>query len=590
MAIVRSRLFLKIMSAYVLLLMALMSAVLLAIAYRIHENYIQCELGRLQTAAHLLAGNLPDPSSPAVLGRWTEKNGKRTGFRVTFINSQGTVLADNQGSPERMDNHSNRPEVRDALRLGEGHSIRFSRTIKKNELYFALKVRDGSVSPAVLRLALPLQEVSEASRAAQKDLVGISLLFFFLAVGLGYALTRSLTNRIETIRRFADNVTMGNLDARIRDETSDELGSLANSLNATASRLQQIIDELKSEKKTMTAILEGMQAGVLATDQEGRVTLTNPALDRILGIEGGSSIGKRVIEVVRNAELKGIFDNVHMENREVIASIEITLNTTRSFEVVAVPLIDPIQKHGGVVAVLHEITRQKELEKIRRDFVANVSHELRTPLTAIRGFAETLLDGALDDRSNNRRFIEVIKSHAVRLSDLTKDLLVLASLESESFRLNIEDIDLPSLIQDAVESMKPLAAAKQQDISCQLSRDLPGVRGDKEKLVQVLVNLLDNAIKFTPDRGMISIQAGFEPGTAGIVIHVRDNGSGIAYSEIPRIFERFYRVDRARSREQGGTGLGLSIVKHIIEAHKGRIEVKSTLGQGSDFFFSLPLA
>jgi two-component system phosphate regulon sensor histidine kinase PhoR len=488
-----------------------------------------------------------------------------------------------------MDNHSNRPEVRAAFQLGNGHSIRFSHTLKKNELYVAWLVSVPDRAPLVLRLALPLQEVTEGYRAARQDLFLISFLSFLIAVCFGYLSARSLTNRIEKIRRFAEDVKTGNLDARIHVETSDELGKLANSLNATATQLQQIIGELGSEKQTLAAILEGMRAGVLATDLDGRVTLMNPALERILGIDKKISLGKKVIEVVRNAELKGIFDRVLLERKEIVSTIEITLTTTRSFEVVAVPLSDPNQEQGGVIAVLHDITRQKELEKVRTDFVANVSHELQTPLTAIRGFAETLLDGALDDRIHNRRFIEVIKSHAIRLSDLTKDLLALASLESQSVQLRYEDIELPSLLREAIESVKPLAAEKRQEITCLILENLPGIRGDREKLFRVLVNLLDNAIKFTPEEGRVSLEATLQSDTAEIVIHVLDNGIGVPSSDLPRIFERFYRVDKTRSREHGGTGLGLAIVKHIVEAHRGRIEVKSTLGQGSDFHFSLPL-
>jgi two-component system phosphate regulon sensor histidine kinase PhoR len=589
MAILKSRLFFKIMASYILLLFGMMLAVLTTVTIRIHENYLQAEHSRLQSMALILTGSLPPPSSQTTLQSWSEDYGKRTGCRITLIDSQGIVLADNQGSPELMDNHSNRPEVQAALQFGNGYSIRFSHTLKKNELYVASRATRADRGPIVLRLALPLQEVTEGYRIARRDLFLISFLSFLIVVCLGYLSARSLTNRIEKIRRFAEDVKTGNLDARIHGETGDELGMLANSLNATATQLQKIIGELGSEKQTITAILEGMRAGVLATDLDGRVTLVNPALERILGIDEKDSLGKKVIEVVRNAELKGIFDKVLMERREVVSTLDIALTPSRSFEVVAVPLSDHNLGHGGVVAVLHDMTRQKELEKVRRDFVANVSHELQTPLTAIRGFAETLLDGALDDRTHNRRFIEVIKSHAIRLSDLTKDLLKLASLESQSVQLEYEEIELPSLLHEAIESVKPLAAEKQQEIACLIPETLPGIRGDREKLFQVLVNLLDNAIKFTPEEGKVSLEASLQSDPGVVVIHVIDSGMGIPSSELPRIFERFYRVDKTRSREQGGTGLGLAIVKHIVEAHRGRVEVKSTLGRGSDFYFSLPL-
>jgi two-component system phosphate regulon sensor histidine kinase PhoR len=244
---------------------------------------------------------------------------------------------------------------------------------------------------------------------------------------------------------------------------------------------------------------------------------------------------------------------------------------------------------GGVVAVLHDITRLKELENIRKDFVANVSHELRTPLTSIRGFAETLLDGALEDSNNNRRFVEIIKSHALRLSDLTMDLLTLATLESESFQLKPEAIDVPALVHEVLESFRPLGHTKRQELEAVIEPGLPPIKADRDRIRQVLINLLDNAVKFTPEEGRISVEVCLNAEGTGVELHVKDRGIGIPSSDLPRIFERFYRVDKARSREQGGTGLGLAIVKHIVEAHRGHVSVKSTLGQGSDFCVTLPL-
>lgn len=589
MAILKSRLFFKMMISYMVLLLAVLVIVYLYMAHRVHENYIGLERERLLTAAQVLSRVMPGEPSMAALQSWAEVFGNQTGFRITVIEPSGRVLADNQGTPAQMDNHSNRPEVREAWAQGTGSSVRFSRTLGKNELYLAYRLTSPVGTPLVLRVALPLQEISQGLRAAQQGVLLISLFLFLLALALGYFFTRSLTNRIQSIQKFSENVALGNLDARVKEVTADELGSLAESLNATANVLQRTIDELREERNRVAAILEGMRAGVLATDAEGRVTLMNPVLARILQVDLKASLGHKVIEIVRNAELKAIFDRVLAEKKEVTATVEMVLTTTRSFDVVAVPLSEAAERPGGVVAVLHDITRLKELENIRRDFVANVSHELRTPLTSIRGFAETLLEGALEDRKNNRRFVEIIKSHAIRLSDLTMDLLTLATLESESFQLNHEQIEVSSLVHDVVESIRPIAQRKRQEITTRIAEGLPPVRADRGRLRQVLINLLDNAVKFTPDEGKISLEVFLAPQGAGMTVQVRDSGIGIPPSDLPRIFERFYRVDKARSREQGGTGLGLAIVKHIVEAHRGRIEVKSHLGQGSEFCFTLPL-
>ena len=278
--------------------------------------------------------------------------------------------------------------------------------------------------------------------------------------------------------------------------------------------------------------------------------------------------------------MKQVFDRVLEERKEVTATIEINLSSSRFFEVVAVPLDESAPLPSGVVAVLHDITRLKELEAVRRDFVANVSHELRTPLTSIRGFAETLLEGALDDKKNNRRFVEIIKTHAIHLSELTSELLTLATLESQGFSLSYQELDLKALIQDVVESTRSLASRKEQAIEVMMADKLPHLGADRDRIRQVLTNLLDNAIKFTPERGKIMVQVNLTPSGDLVEMHVRDNGIGIPSADLPRIFERFYRVDKVRSREQGGTGLGLAIVKHIVEAHRGRVEVRECFRSG----------
>ncbi len=590
MSLMRSRLLFKIMLSYVVLLLAVLGAVDWFMAARIHENYVNLERNRLLTAAEVLSRNLRPEQSIAARQAWAHEMGDQINIRITLIDSNGNVLTDSQFDPAQMENHSNRPEVREALRTGHGTSIRYSRTLRKNELYLALNVTLPGQARGILRLALPLQEVTEGFRSAQRGLFRISAFLFILALALGYWLTRSLVHRIESIQKFSENVAHGNLDARVKKTADDELGSLAESLNSTANELQGMMDKLRAEKTRIGAILEGMRAGVLATDRDGRITLMNPPLTRVLEVDPKNCLGKKVIEVVRNAELKEILDRVWSEKKEATAIVNLTTPSARCFEVVAVPLQNADALPSGVVAVMHDITRLKELENVRKDFVANVSHELRTPLTSIRGFAETLLEGGLEDKMNNRRFVEIIKSHAIRLSDLTKDLLTLATLESESLRLNLEPIEVPALVSEVIESARPLGQQKGQEIVTSISDKLPLLRADREKLLQVLVNLLDNAMKFTPEKGKISLEIGLTSDMRYIEFHVCDSGIGIPSSDLPRVFERFYRVDKSRSRDQGGTGLGLAIAKHIVEAHKGRIEVKSTLEQGSDFWFILPLA
>jgi two-component system phosphate regulon sensor histidine kinase PhoR len=589
MTIVGSRLFLKMMGSYVLLLLTAVSLVDLWMAHRIRLDYVKREESRLSATVPILAEILPDVSDTEVLQHWAERQGTRNGVRITVIEASGKVLADSQSNPAQMDNHGNRPEVREALHAGTGTSVRFSSTLSQKELYVAYRVPPRNAAAVVLRVALPIQEVSAGFRPVQLELLLVSLIPFGLALMLGYFLTRSLTQRIGQIQEFSEKIAHGNLSARVKGITQDELGKLALSLNATADEMQRFVTELGEERNRVTAILEGVRAGILATDSEGRVTLMNPALARVLQLESKDGVGKKILEIVRNVELKQVFDRVLEEKKEADATISINLATPRVFEVVAVPLDESLPVPTGVVAVLHDITRLKELEAIRRDFVANVSHELRTPLTSIRGFAETLLEGGIEDKKNNRRFVEIIKTHAVHLSELTKELLTLATLESDGFSLNYQIWNLKALVHDVVESTKSLAAQKSQTIEMNLAEDLPDLRADHDRIRQVLVNLLDNAIKFSPEESHVFVQADLTPGKDAVALQVRDNGIGIPSAEIPRIFERFYRVDKARSRDQGGTGLGLAIVKHIVEAHRGRIEVRSSLGQGSEFTILLPL-
>ncbi len=582
---VKSRLFLKIMSSYVLLLVAVLGVLNVLVARRIHENYVQQERGNLEKTAGLLANWLP--AEQEKYQAWADTQGNQLGIRITLIRQDGQVLADNQFNRIQMDNHATRPEVLSAIQSGLGSGIRFSRTLGRNELYLAYRV-PGTQSPLVLRVAVPLREISEGYRPVQRSILITSLLAFLLALALGYRFTRSLTARIQRIQEFSQTMAHGNLSARIDDPVGDELGSLSRSLNETADAMQGYITELKSEKNRMAALLEAMRAGILATDREERVTLMNSALGRILKLNPSDSLGKKVIEVVRDSELKGILARVLQEGREISATMEINLASPRSFEVVAVPLSESDTEPQGVVAVLHDITQLKKLENIRKDFVANVSHELRTPLTSIRGFAETLLDGALEDQKNNRRFLEIIRSHAIQLGTLTQDLLTLASLESEALMLRRSAVDLAVLVQEVVESTSLLRAEKRIELTVSIKDFLPLVQADREKLRQVLINLLDNAIKFTPKEGRIWIEADGLKGGESVELHVRDTGPGIPSSDLPRVFERFYRADKARSREQGGTGLGLAIVKHIVEAHQGRVEARSILGKGADFVITLP--
>jgi two-component system phosphate regulon sensor histidine kinase PhoR len=402
--------------------------------------------------------------------------------------------------------------------------------------------------------------------------------------------------RIERLQRFSQRIAEGDFRPLLREGPRDELSDLADSLNQTAARLDREIRLLSGERNRSSAILRSMVEGVAVIDAEERLVFYNRAFSEILNVDPASAEGRPLIEVVRNSELVGLIRRALRGEEGLQSDITMGITQTQSFSITAAPVkaLDvsasghaPDEKPSGAVVVLHDVTELRRLERVRQDFVANVSHEFKTPLTAIQGFAETLLAGALDDPENNRRFLEIIRNHAMRLARLTNDLLKLARIEAGKLELEFSSVGLLELIEACTETTLLKANRKEITLEISVPPQLPSVRGDAALLRDVLQNLLDNAIQYTPARGHISVAATAGPREA--VVTVADTGIGIPLADSERIFERFYRVDAARSREAGGTGLGLSIAKHIVEAHGGKLWVESTVGQGSKFSFSLPL-
>jgi two-component system phosphate regulon sensor histidine kinase PhoR len=402
--------------------------------------------------------------------------------------------------------------------------------------------------------------------------------------------------RVQRLQRFSQRIAEGDFRPLLREGPRDELSDLADSLNQTAARLDREIRLLSGERNRSSAILRSMVEGVAVIDAEERLVFYNRAFSEILIMDPANAEGRPLIEVVRNSDLVGLIRRALRGDEGLQSDITMGITQARSFSITAAPVkaLDapassgaPYGKPSGAVVVLHDVTELRRLERVRQDFVANVSHEFKTPLTAIQGFAETLLAGALDDPENNRRFLEIIRNHAIRLARLTNDLLKLARIEAGKMEVEFSSVGLLELIEGCTETTLLKANRKEITLEITVPPQLPAVRGDAALLHDVLQNLLDNAIQYTPARGHISVIATAGPREA--IITVADTGIGIPLADSERIFERFYRVDAARSREAGGTGLGLSIAKHIVEAHGGKLWVESTVSQGSRFSFSLPL-
>ncbi|HEX8872331.1 MAG TPA: ATP-binding protein [Candidatus Acidoferrum sp.] len=524
------------------------------------------------------------PEEIAALNNWVA-SAASSGARVSVIAADGRVLADSQSDISTMENHADRPEVREAMLTGEGHSKRDSVTLRQQLLYYAVREYLPGGAPIVVRLALPVDGIDEPLGSFRTNVWLWSLLIFIAAGGVALLMSRSYTGRVERLREFSRRVAEGDFRPLPPDGTGDELDALATSLNQTAGRLDRTIRSLTEERNLSAAILGSMVEGVAVVNGAERLVFANPGFASILGLDVPPMAGSSLLEVVRQTELIAAVRRVLSGEPRVEA--EIATGTVRVHYFAATVASVRAGETSGAVIVLHDITELRKLERVRRDFVANVSHEFRTPLTAIQGFAETLLSGALDDPQNRGRFLGIILEHSRRLGRLTEDLLKLSQMDADRLELEVRRISVAQLVESCYETAQRRAAAKELTLSLNLPARLPDVACDVRRLQEVLQNLLDNATQYTLPGGKIALSAAAN--NDEVVFTVADTGIGIPQADQSRIFERFYRVDAARSREAGGTGLGLAIAKHLIEVHGGRIWVESELGVGSKFHFSVPV-
>ncbi len=588
----RRNLFWKLGFAFLALLVAVLLPVDFYAERALRREYERTGFEQLAAIARIALARPPQraaaPSDanevPGSLREWVAQMAA-SGARVTVITSSGQVLADSQADPLSMENHANRPEIRQALASGEGRSVRHSVTVNRDLLYYAVRQPVAGGPPLVLRFALPLAAVHEVLGAFRRQLALASLVMLLVTGTASLLISRSFSRRVERLRDFSRRVAEGDFQPIAADQSGDALEALALSLNDTAAQLDRTIRTLTDERNLSAAILGSMVEGVAVVNAGERLTFANPAFAEILGLDAPAKPGSTLLEVVRQTDLIEAARKVLRGEPAVRAEILTGTVKLRYFAA----MVTPVRGGGavGAVVVLHDISDLRKLERVRRDFVANVSHELRTPLTAIQGFAETLLGGAEDDPQNRRRFLEIILDHSRRLARLTEDLLMLSQIEAERLELEIHPLRPGQLIESCVETSRIGAGEKNITVTVEAPADLPEIAGDHRRLAEVLQNLLDNAVHYTLQRGQITVRAA--RASREVLITVADTGIGIPQSDHARIFERFYRVDTARSREAGGTGLGLAIAKHLVEAHGGRIWVESEVGRGSQFHVALPV-
>ena len=580
----RSPIFRKLLSSALLLIVVpLIVLDFYVTRYTANREAVNVEQ-RLEAEARILVAEAAAVPRPQ-LEDWARQAAERAHARVTIVDPKGVALADSHHDPETMENHATRPEIIAAIKDGVGSAMRHSATVNQDLVYVAMRMTYDGEPGSVLRLSVSLDYLDSAIAALHWRILWATFYAVMVALIFAYFFSRSFTQRIARLRVFAEGLVDAHFSQAPLPVADDELGALGRSLSTTATQLRNLVDRLSVESAQREAILSSMVEGVLAVDSNLRITFANASFARTMGVTDPIAAGKPLVEVVRAPELREVLTRVLTAGESVKRRMQLHA-AERVFEVQAAPLTSGSAR--GAIAILHDITDLERLERIRRDFVANVSHELRTPLTAIRGYAETLLEGALEDDENNRRFVEIIKAHAIRLNNISSDLLTLSELEAGRARPEPETVSVRAAVESAVRTLESEARLRGVSLVCGRIEDAQ-VLGDRLQIEQAMVNLLDNAVKFNRPKGEVLVEV-TRAADGRVRITITDTGIGIPHDDLPRIFERFYRVDKARSREVGGTGLGLSIVKHIIERMNGSVSVESQLGKGSTFTLSLPAA
>ncbi len=581
----KSRLFWKIAFPYLLMLLLVLAALDTYVVRTLRSEHLEAAFSQLESLSRLALANPPKSWSESELKEWVRWFGQ-SGIRVTLVAEDGKVLADSSEDAARMENHRARPEIKEAASNGFGRAVRRSPTLGLDLVYLAKRYDAGSGRYLIVRLSLPVHRLNEALAAFRRGLWSFSLVILALSGSISLLFFRSISSRIRRLKEFSRRVAEGDFRLLSSERNNDELTDLSTTLNQTATKLDRTIRSLTEERNQSAAVLASMKEGVAVIGRDQRIIYCNSAFCRAAGVPGVGCEGRPVIELIRHPDLLSFIQKSMTGDESISAEVVVGSIRTQSYAVTSAP-IHADGATTGAVMVLHDITEIRRLERARRDFIANISHEFKTPLTAIQGFAETLLGGALEDAQNRRRFLEIIREHALRLGRLTEDLLKLAQIEAGQLQRESKPVRISEIVEPCMEVARIKAEAKKLTLSSEYDKGMPLLFGDVRSFQEILQNLLDNALRYTMPGGSIRVKAVVEDAEA--VLSVEDTGIGIPKADQDRIFERFYRADAARSRESGGTGLGLSIVKHLVESSGGRIMVDSEVGHGSTFCIYLPL-
>jgi two-component system phosphate regulon sensor histidine kinase PhoR len=568
--------FSKIFIGYLLIIFALSSLILVLSLNTVREFYQDVLTDSLRNLAYTLnpeVAHFLDTGRANELDGFIKNLGSKIHTRLTIIATDGTVLADSDENTQSMENHRRRPEVVEALQGKPGKSIRFSSTANRDMLYVAVPIETNGKITGVIRAGLFLKDIDNLLTKLNYHVARISLGIVLIALLGAFLISNSVVRPIKNLTSAARKVAAGDFSVRVFPKNKDELKELADSFNRMNEEMQRMFSELRQQKEELNSIIHSLQEGLLVLDKQGKIIRANESFWRIVGSQPVE--GKFYWQTVRNPQLAELLKRAGTEKRKFVEELPLA-------ERVFMCSVTPLAEREEIVFIFHDITEIKNIERIKKDFVVNVSHELRTPLSAIKGYAETLHEEVA--AAPSKKYVEIIQRNTDRLINIVNDLLLLSSLE-EKAALGLEDIDVRSFLENVVKIFDQRLKDKQLSLVMDVKENLPTIKADLFKLEQMMVNLLDNAVKYT-DRGEIAVSADVHE--KRVRIQVRDTGIGVPKDDIPRIFERFYVVDKSRSRKSGGTGLGLSIVKHIVLQHSGTIGIESAPGEGTTVTVTLP--